>query len=137
MPWYANPLLAAAAGQEPPSIPASINLLVAIGTLVVSFVVGNYLGKKFRMPDHGWKIGLCLFTLLASIAILVLGPTLKYGIDLSGGALLVYEVDQSKKIDPSESLSGQQMDNLIAAVGRRVNPGGQRGGHPKVRRRTN
>ncbi len=126
MPWYANPLLAAAAGQEPPSIPASINLLVAIGTLVVSFVVGNYLGKKFRMPDHGWKIGLCLFTLLASIAILVLGPTLKYGIDLSGGALLVYEVDQSKKIDPSESLSGQQMDNLIAAVGRRVNPGGQK-----------
>ncbi len=88
-------------------VPGWVNLLVAIGTVVVSFVVGGYLGKKLRMPDHGWKIGLCLFTLLASVAILLLGPPLKLGIDLSGGAILVYEVDQSKKATP-ETLNSQR-----------------------------
>ena len=108
--------------EEPPSL-WWLNLLVAILAVVVSFVVGGYLGKKLRMPDHGWKIGLCLVTLLGSVAILLLGPPLKLGIDLSGGAILVYEVDQSKKATP-ETLNSQQMDNLISAVGRRVNPSG-------------
>ena len=94
MPWYVNPLFAAIG--ELASIPWYINLLVAMGTVVVSFVLGGYLGKRLRMPDHGWKIGLCLFTLLASVAILLLGPPLKLGIDLSGGVLLVYEVDQTQ-----------------------------------------
>jgi len=74
------------------------------------------------MPDHGWKIGLCLFTLFASVAILLLGPPLKLGIDLRGGALLVYEVDQSQK-KLGESVD---MDKLIGAIARRVNPGGQK-----------
>jgi len=47
---------------------------------------------------------------------------LKLGIDLSGGVILVYEVDQSKK-KPGESVD---MDKLVAAVSRRVNPGGQK-----------
>ena len=126
MPWLLNPLFAQAAAQEPSSIPWYINLLVALGTLVVSFFLGGYLGRKLRMPDHGWKIGLCLFTLLASVAILVLGPPLKLGIDLRGGVQLVYEVDQTKKENRNETLSSQQMENLIEAVKRRVNPGGQK-----------
>ncbi len=78
------------------------------------------------MPDHSWKIGLCLFTLLASGAIVVLswagmGPPLKLGIDLRGGALLVYEVDQSQqKGEPVD------MDKLVTALIKRVNPGGQK-----------
>ena len=122
MPWYVNSLFAA---WEPSSIQGPITLLILIAVVVASFVMGGYLGKKLRMPDHGWKIGLCLVTLLISIDILVMGPALKLGIDLSGGAILVYEVDQSKKAT-SETLSTQQMDNLITAVGRRVNPGGQK-----------
>ncbi len=120
MPWYVNALFAA--DQTPIAIPWYVNFLVAIGTFVVSFYLGGYLGRKLRMPDHGWKIGLCLFSLLASVAILTLGPNMKFGIDLSGGALLVYEVDQTQK-DPNNPVD---MDKLIAAVSRRVNPGGQK-----------
>ena len=75
MPWYVNCCF-----PKPPRSPGKasslwyINLLVAVGTLVVSCVLETYLGKKLRMPDHGWKIGLILFSLFASVAILVLGP---------------------------------------------------------------
>ena len=51
-----------------------------------------------------------------------MGPPLKLGIDLSGGVILVYEVDQTK-MKPGETVD---MDKLIAAVARRVNPGGQK-----------
>ena len=121
MSWYLNPLFAAEAGRLP-LLPWYVNLLVAVGTLVVSFFLGGYLGKKLRMPDHGWKISLCLFTLLASVAIVILGPPLKKGVDLSGGVILVYEVDQSQKTKDQTV----DMDKLIAAVARRVNPGGQK-----------
>ena len=121
MPWYVNSLFAA--DENPVLIPWYVHFLVAIGTLVVSFYLGGYLGRKLRMPDHGWKIGLCLFSLLASVAILTMGPNMKFGIDLSGGALLVYEVDQTKK-DPNQP--AVDMDKLIASVSRRVNPGGQK-----------
>ena len=121
MPWYVNSLFAA--DENPVLIPWYVHFLVAIGTLVVSFYLGGYLGRKLRMPDHGWKIGLCLFSLLASVAILTMGPNMKFGIDLSGGALLVYEVDQTKK-DPNQP--AVDIDKLIASVSRRVNPGGQK-----------
>jgi SecD/SecF fusion protein len=122
MPWYVNPLFAQAVEQEPAGIPWYLHLLVALAAVFVSFFLGNYLGKKLRMPDHGWKIGLILFCLLSSVAILLMGPPLKLGIDLRGGALLVYEVDQTKK----RADQAVNMDDLIDAIKRRVNPGGQK-----------
>ena len=122
MSWYAISLFAAEAGKTS-SMHWSVYLLVALFVLVAPFFLGEYLGKKFRMPDHGWKIGLCLFTLVASVAILILGPPLKKGVDLSGGVILVYEVDQTQK-KPDQPVD--MMDKLVAAVQRRVNPGGQK-----------
>jgi SecD/SecF fusion protein len=119
MSFYMNLLFAAEAGR---SYHWSVYLIAVVLTLLVPFFLGEYLGKKLRMSDHGWKIGLCLFTLAASIAVIVLGPPLKKGVDLSGGVILVYEVDQSKKTQ-GEAVD---MDKLIAAVARRVNPGGQK-----------
>jgi len=120
MPWYVNSLFGQAAPpvDEPSSSLWYINVLVAVGTLAVSAFLGSYLGKKLRMPDHGWKIGVILFSFLASIAVLTLGPSLKLGVDLRGGVILVYEVDQAKK---PENLD---MPKLIDAINRRVNPGG-------------
>tara|TARA_B100001769_G_scaffold81724_1_gene62039 strand:- start:1178 stop:3844 length:2667 start_codon:yes stop_codon:yes gene_type:complete len=43
------------------------------------------------------------------------------GIDLKGGVILVYEIDSAKQPD-----GGVSMDKLVAAVSRRVNPGGQK-----------
>ena len=121
MPWYVNPLFAEAAAQESSSL-AWVKLLVAVAVLAVSFFLGDYLGKKLRMPDHGWKISVILFRLLASVAVLLLGPKVKLGVDLSGGAILVYEVDQSKK-EPGQTID---MEQLLDAIKRRVNPGGQK-----------
>ncbi len=124
MPWYVNPLFAQAAVQDrgSGSIPWYIGLLVAMATIAGSFFLGGYLGRKLRMPDHGWKIGICLFSLFASGVVVLMGPPLKLGIDLSGGVILVYEVDQTAK-KPGEVVD---MDKLVAAVARRVNPGGQK-----------
>ncbi len=89
----------------------------------VPLFLGPYLAKKLRMPDHGWKIGVILFSFLASVAVLCLGPPLKLGVDLRGGVILIYEVDQSKR-SSHEPLSGEEMDKLIAAIQKRVNPAG-------------
>jgi len=126
MSWYVNSLWAqaGAAATAQGSIPWFVNLLVAVATLAISFFLGGYLGKKLRMRDHGWKIGLCLFSLLASVVVLLMGPPLKLGIDLSGGVILVYEVDQAK-LKQTENQK-VDMDKLIEAVTRRVNPGGQK-----------
>lgn len=107
-------------------MPWYIHLLVAVATLAVSFFLGGYLGKKLRMYDHGWKISVCLFALLASVVVVLMGPPFKLGVDLSGGVILVYEVDQAKKADPNRALNSGEMDKLVAAVARRVNPGGQK-----------
>ncbi|MEN6558698.1 MAG: protein translocase subunit SecD [Thermoguttaceae bacterium] len=122
MSWYVNTLFAEVAAPNSASFPWYVDLLVALATLAVSFFLGGYLGKTLRMRDHGWKIGLSLFTLLASVVVLLMGPPLKLGIDLSGGVILVYEVDQSKV----KSTDTIDMDKLIGAVARRVNPGGQK-----------
>ena len=104
------------------SLPGYVLLLIVVALLVVPFYFGNYLGKRFRMPDHGWKIGLITCTLACGLAIIGFRWPPKLGIDLSGGTILVYEVDQEKK-DPNKPVD---MDNLVAAVSERVNPGGQK-----------
>lgn len=122
MPSYMNLLFAQTAAPDNASIPWYVNLLLAVGVVAISFFLGGYLGKKLRMYDHGWKIGLCLFSLLASVLILATGPAFKLGVDLSGGAILVYEVDKSKQTTDTPV----DMDKLIASISRRVNPGGQK-----------
>src|SRR5687768_17460013 len=88
--------------------------------IIGSFTAGYFLSRWLRMADYGWKIGLVLFSLLAGAAICVMGWPPKLGIDLSGGAILVYEVDQSKK----EAGKQTPMDELVASISRRINPGG-------------
>ena len=123
MPWYANMLLAQVAEQQQQvGLPWYLKLSIALGIILVSFFLGDYLGKKLRMPDHGWKIGVILFSLLAGGAIVLFGPPLKLGIDLKGGVILVYEVDQTQKI----SDQAVDMNELIGAIRRRINPGGQK-----------
>lgn len=72
------------------------NAVVALLVLVLPFVFGHWYAKKIRMSDYGWRIGIIAFSLLAGIVVCVRGWPPKLGIDLSGGVILVYEVDQSK-----------------------------------------
>jgi SecD/SecF fusion protein len=81
VPWY----------QEP-----WFGVLIALAVVVLPFLAGHWIAQKLRMLDYGWRIGLILFALTAGIVICITGWPPKRGIDLSGGVILVYEVDQSK-----------------------------------------
>ncbi len=102
-------------------VPFFAQLLIAIAVLVLPFMLGSYLARRFRMPDYGWKISVVLLAITAGTVVTVFGWPPRLGIDLRGGVILIYEVDQEKKGDEPV-----EMDKLVAAVSRRVNPGGQR-----------
>ncbi|HEX4142063.1 MAG TPA: protein translocase subunit SecD [Pirellulales bacterium] len=89
-------------------------LAIAVLVLVGSFGLGNVLGKALRMPEYGTKIGLVLATLFAGILIDVFGWPPKLGIDLSGGVVLIYEVDQNQM---QETNRGQILDQLTHQLG--------------------
>ena len=72
------------------------------------------------MKDYGLKFGLILaLTLAGLVSIWPPSEKLKTGIDLSGGTILVYEAN------PANTGAGKvDIDQLIAALKRRVNPEG-------------
>ncbi|MBI2825140.1 MAG: protein translocase subunit SecD [Planctomycetia bacterium] len=95
-------------------------LLVILGVFILPLVLGHYISRAVRMPDQAWKIATVFFSLFASAAVAYFGWPPKLGIDLSGGSILVYEVDQQAKA-PGEKVD---MEKLVGAVTKRVNPGG-------------
>ncbi len=95
-------------------------LLVMVGVFVLPLAIGHYIGKAVRMPDQSWRIATVLFSLFAASAVTWYGWPPKLGIDLSGGSILVYEVDEQAK-DPGTTVD---MEKLVQAVTKRVNPGG-------------
>lgn len=97
-----------------------VTLLIVVAMIVIPIWLGNVLARQFRMPDHGWKIGLVLFALISGSVLTYTGWPPKLGIDLSGGVILVYQVDQS------QGKENVEVEKLIAAVSKRVNPGGVR-----------
>ena len=95
-------------------------LLVMLGVFILPLAMGHYISKAVRMPDQAWRIATVLFSLCAASAVTWYGWPPKLGIDLSGGSILVYEVDEQAK-EPGTNVD---MDKLVQAVTKRVNPGG-------------
>jgi SecD/SecF fusion protein len=73
--------------------------VLALIVIVVPFLLGQMLAKSLRMNEYSWRIGLVLFSVIAGSAICWLGWPPRLGIDLSGGVILVYEVDPTKAGD--------------------------------------
>jgi SecD/SecF fusion protein len=118
--WQAIlPLAQAADAPLNDSLSLGVKFLIVLAIIAGSFAAGVFLSRWLRMPDYGWKIGLVLLALTSGVAITVLGWPPKLGIDLSGGVILVYEVDQEKKGDQTID-----MNEMVAAIARRINPGG-------------
>ena len=123
MAWYSIlPALIAQAGAAPAAAAAApatggelsvaIRLLIAVGVIGSSFVFGSLIARWLRMPDYAFKIGLVLFTLVASMTINIVGWPPKRGIDLSGGVVLVYEVEKGAQPSSIEAAIGRLNDKL-------------------------
>jgi SecD/SecF fusion protein len=97
-----------------------VNAFIVLVLMVVPFFLGGYFAKSLRMPDYGWKIGVILWTLICSLVILTMYWPPKLGIDLSGGMILIYEIDKNQ-LKPGQT---PDMDKVIAAITKRINPGG-------------
>jgi SecD/SecF fusion protein len=113
--------------REPWAVWGITLLTVAVPTLF-SWLVS----KRLRAADMWGRLATVLVALTAGAVISWLGWPPRLGIDLKGGVILVYEVDASKAAEKgaaAEAGSGRpavDMDKLVAAVSRRVNPGGQK-----------
>ena len=80
-------------GTEVFSIPA-LPAIIVLGVLL-SFVFGIWFASAVRMKDYGWKVGLILASFVASLAVVLFGQY-KLGVDLQGGVILVYEVNEER-----------------------------------------
>ncbi len=99
MAWHGNfPWIMAQAAAEVPDngegLSVALKLIIAVAVVAGSFFLGTIVARWLRMPDFSFKIGLLLFTLISSLVVLGFGWPPKRGIDLSGGVVLVYEVDR-------------------------------------------
>jgi SecD/SecF fusion protein len=131
------------AGSQPPTstevgsaLPGLIMLGMVIAVFVVPIIIGGYLAKSWRMPEHGWKFSIAIGSILAAALVLYQGE-LKYGPDLSGGITLIYELQDTSAAataDTTEqdtdasgktvSEKSQLVRQLIGALGERVDPSG-------------
>lgn len=113
-----------------------VNLLLVLAVFIVPMIIGNWLGKRLRMPDHGWKFAVVIGT-LAAAAIVISRGELKLGPDLSGGITLIYELDETAVDDKlaeyvdmegpkptREQVEQNLVEALVTSLSRRVDPSG-------------
>ena len=107
-------------------------LLTVVAMLVLPFVIGQVLANLLKLKDLGFKMGIVLFAATMGMAPFVgqklaghpLSDALNWGIDLAGGANMVFAVDHEgaealeKEVDPAT------MQKMVGAISRRVNPSG-------------
>jgi SecD/SecF fusion protein len=98
---------------------------LVLGLIVASFAIGIWFANAVRLKDYGWKVGLILATLTSSLAICLLGQY-KLGVDLQGGVILVYEVneEETKQLVAKETGIDWDMGRLVQVLRDRLNETG-------------
>ncbi|MEX1039447.1 MAG: protein translocase subunit SecD [Pirellulaceae bacterium] len=126
------------AEEEETTTQANMRIAYILGFLilviVVPYVAGNMIARGIRLPEYGWRLGIVLSSVVTGIVVVSLWWPPKFGIDLKGGVILVYEVDEEatqemEEIDgesDSTTRSGGSDDisRLITQLQRRINPAG-------------
>lgn len=117
-------------------------LAVVLIGIALPFMIGRFVANRIRMADYGWRIGLILMTVV--LACEIIGRTwdpaaggfrIPLGVDLQGGVILIYEVEEGVTVvtdeQGQESRQASQegdtsfsMGALIEALSRRINPTG-------------
>lgn len=108
-----------------------LNALTYLAFLLI--IVGLPIGvaylicEQWRIREYFGRISFILFTIILAVVIILTRWPPKLGIDLSGGVIMVYEIEGAVR-QPGEQARGDRdqidMDQLIAALNRRVNPSG-------------
>ena len=116
----ATPATAAGSGDAVGSL--LMALLFALLVFVLPFILGNWISKAIRMPSHATSIGIILAAVIGAGLILWRGE-LRKGPDISGGTILVYEIDRSVQ-DGSDASARASATQLVPALTDRLNPTG-------------
>jgi SecD/SecF fusion protein len=112
---------------------------IIFGSVLLAFLLGLFLAKRLRMASYGWRLGTIFASLALGISLCSLQAP-KWGIDLRGGVILIYEVDEEETAEAVVAqTSGEElrvvgadldtsvdMGTLIQALTRRINPSGVR-----------
>jgi SecD/SecF fusion protein len=104
-------------------------LLFVVAVLILPFVLGHLLASVLKLKDDGMRFSTCLFALFASLAPFLwhgmqgtdFNNIIRRGIDLAGGTNMVFQVDQDQT---EKDITNQAMDQMVAAVSRRINKSG-------------
>lgn len=97
--------------------------LIVLLLIVGSLVAGGMFARAIRLREYGWKVGLILASILVSAFIVLFGE-FKLGVDLKGGVILVYEVNELETAQLHRGRQDWDMGQLIAVITRRLNPTG-------------
>lgn len=110
-------------------------------TIAFPYSLGYWLATAIRLPDLSQRLGIILASLVFSISVCFVMWPPKFGIDLQGGVILVYEVDENaslqlleQDVTPGMANSNltpqtrldQGTQQLITQLKRRINPSGTR-----------
>jgi SecD/SecF fusion protein len=103
----------------------STSFLICLALIAASFGFCIAFANAMRIRDYGWKLGLILATLLVTTFV-VLFHDYKLGVDLKGGVILVYGVNEieTKQLRRSGQEGDWSMSQLIAVITKRLNPTG-------------
>ena len=105
--------------------------IITLGGAILAVIVGILFSRSIRMKEYGWKLGLILGIVTLGTCFCLFNEV-KKGIDLSGGTILIYEVDTEMSKDGAEQQAGQAVDNevdmpaLVDALKKRIDPSGVR-----------
>ncbi|HQF13760.1 MAG TPA: protein translocase subunit SecD [Thermogutta sp.] len=108
-----------------------LNALIYLGflLLIIGLPVGlaYFICEQWRLREYFGRLSFVFFTIVVAIVIILTRWPPKLGIDLSGGVIMVYEIEGAVR-QPGERAQADRdqidMDQLIAALNRRVNPSG-------------
>ena len=108
-----------------------LNIVTYLVFLFIIFglpvIVAYFLCEWWRAREYFGRISFILFTIVLAVVILLTRWPPKLGIDLSGGVIMVYEIEGAVRQPGTRAQAASDqidMDQLIAALNRRVNPSG-------------
>lgn len=116
---------------KPSLLSRILNAIIYLAFLFIIFgvpvLVAYFLCERWHAREYFGRISFILFTIILAIVILLTRWPPKLGIDLSGGVIMVYEIQGAVRQPGATGQAGSDqidMEQLIAALNRRVNPSG-------------